>query len=564
MEGGITSNQVEVGESFQLKITVSDEKQISNLPWPDVKGLEPFSVSKNTGTSSSSQTTIINGRVSQSKTYVTEFAYTLTAKEPGQYNIGPITYVYKDYSRNLGSVTVTVNKAVSGLELQPRLNKKSVYVGEQIKYSLRIIPKSSVQQIRPPNFQKEIGKTFFMVQLQEEVKPKTVEIDGNPVRVFDIEFALFPLLYDNVKFPSYSLEYDEVIAQRSRRNSVFDDFFGIGGKVVQKTAFTQPLSLSVKPLPPGQPEGFSGAVGSYSLNASVDKTQLKSGDALTLTVIIEGDGQPKAITNPILPELEQFEVFAPEVSSSTRIENGIYISKKTFKYVLVPSRKGNYTLSPLQFHFFDANSESYKTLSSPSFEINVAKGKEIQSGQSRLLNQKNIEELGSDIRHIKKLSTALENSAPNLYKMPWYWILYILGPFCYILLLIYKLREEKLESDSGLRRKVQAKGIAKKRLAEARKAMAGEDSRNFYKTLSASLERFASDKLNKELRGLTLEDALQELKSKGLSEENLNAYKEIMEECDMGQFASAQKDLNKWQNLLGKTENLINNIDKHV
>ena len=141
---------------------------------------------------------------------------------------------------------------------------------------------------------------------------------------------------------------------------MFDDEFFGGGNVVQMTAMASPISMEVLPLPGGQPSGFSGSVGQYSLNATVDKTTLPSGDALTLTVTIRGDGEPKSIIKPLLPDLGQFEVFDPEVTTGSAVQGSTLITTKTFKYVMVPHRRGEYTLGPVAFTYFDPGAQGLR------------------------------------------------------------------------------------------------------------------------------------------------------------------------------------------------------------
>jgi len=560
-EAGLTANRAGVGETFQLKVTITNDTKINNLPWPRVKGLEPFKVNKNTTTSSSTHTTVINGKISQSQTYVTEFIYILTPKKMGDFVIGPIFYSYKKFNKTLGSAKVTVVKTESGLDLVPSLSKSSVYVGEQVRYKLRIIPKTSVQNIRPPDFSKVIGKSFYMVQFEKDIKLKVVSIKGVQTKVFDIQFAMFPLIKDKGKFPTYTIEYEEVVRNRSRRRSVFDNFFGGGGRILQKTANTHPLSIKVKTLPPGAPKNFTGAVGKYWVKANINTNQLASGDALTLTITISGNGQPKTITKPILPELPQFEIFQPEVTRTTKILNNYLTSTTIFKYALVPAKKGTFKIPPIKFDYFEPKSKTYKTAMSQDFEIIVSQGKKIHSG-TRLFNQKNIKEIGADIRHIKKIAGPLIDSSAHLYKMPWYWAMYLLAPILYMSLFISRKRTEKLGADEGLRRKIQAKGFAKKRLIQAKQAMEGNSSPEFYKTLNNALERFISDKFNLELRGLAIDVARRELKEKNLSEEHQNEYIRILEACELGQFTGSQKNIEAWQKNYTETENLINNINK--
>ena len=184
--------------------------------------------------------------------------------------------------------------------------------------------------------------------------------------------------------------------------------------------------------------------------------------------------------------------------------------------------------------------------------------------QLRILNQKNIEEIGSDIRHIKSIEGMLSASSEKLYTKLWFWPLYLLAPLFYFVLLLTRRRSDKLGADVGLRRNIQAKGIAKKRLSKAKKALESDSSSEFHKSLITALERYLSDKLNLELRGLTVQDATAKLKEKNLSEEKLKEYIHILEACEMAQFTGQKSDKSEWQKLYGETETLINSINKSL
>ncbi|MFC1586372.1 BatD family protein [Fibrobacterota bacterium] len=563
-EANISAQEVGVGETLVLTVTITEQKQIKDLPWPQIQGnLDAFTMTKNSGTSSSAQTTIVNGRISKQTNYVTQFTYNLTAKKPGSFVIGPISYAYQKFRKNLGSAKVTVVKTEPGIRLITTLSKKSVYMGEQVRYNLRIVPKPSVQNIQAPNFQKQIGQKFFMKQLDDEIKARTATVDGQQKRVFDIRFALFPLLAGDVTLAGFPLEYEELARRRGRSRSIFDmfesDFFG--GSKVKKQAETKAVSLHVLSLPPGKPQGFSGAVGQYKIKVSTDKTSLPSGEAFSLFIEISGNGQPKAITRPLLPDLDNFEVFDPETKSQTKVSGGALLSYKSFKYVLVPTRKGDYSIGAVKFPYFDPKAKSYKTAASAPISINVTQGREMES-RSRILTQREIEEIGSDIRHIKKSLIPMVKTSRFIYKAPWFWGLFPVPPLVFFVLLLYRNRTRKLGEDAGLRRKVHAKGIARKRLSEARKALQGDDSRTYYRSLARAVERFISDKLNMEFRGITLELAMETLQEKGLTESIRTSYKSFMELCDAGQFARSEKNPEVWNKAYGEAENLINRLNK--
>ncbi|MBF0431858.1 MAG: BatD family protein, partial [Fibrobacteria bacterium] len=277
---------------------------------------------------------------------------------------------------------------------------------------------------------------------------------------------------------------------------------------------------------------------------------------------ISGNGQPKSITQPLLPDLSYFEVFTPETKASTQVKSGYLYSYKSFSYVLIPSRKGEYEIGPIRFPYFDPKSGTFETAESKPLKITVTQGKAIAATNARFLTKKDIEEFGSDIRHIKKISQLVNTSTPFLYNTVWYWALYPLSPVLFGLLLVYRKRSQKMDADFGLRRKVKARSFARKRLSKARQAMNGDDAKSFYHSVLEAVERFMSDKMNIEFRGMTIDRAVETLKEKGGTEELQSLYTELLEQCDLGQFGGMGKDKAKWDDTYKKAETLINKVNK--
>lgn len=568
-EASISATQVGTGESFRVTVQVITDQKDENLPWPQIDNLTPFTVAKETNTSRSSQTTIVNGKVSQKNLFVTQFTFVLTAKTPGAYQIGPIRYVYKTYDRLLGSAGITVTKQEAGLVTEATLSRKNAFVGEQLLYNLRIIPSPGVQQINlPEDLQKLIGEKFWFQRLDKNVEAKSVKVGGQNTRVFDVRIVLFPLLAGKADLSGIPVDYQQVSrTQRRRSGSVFDmfedEFFG-GGSVVNLKALASPASVEVSPLPGGAPEGFNGSVGNYSLTAAADKTSLPSGDAVTLTVTIRGDGQPKTITKPNLPDLSQFEIFDPEVSTASVVQGSTLITTKTFKYVMVPHRKGEYTIDPVAFPYFDPDQKVYAEAKSQPIILSVTQGKEIPSTPGRVLSQREIADIGSDIRHIKIDASPLADEGDFLYKHAWFWVLFSPTPVAFALMLLISRRSRKLESDATLKRKALASTQLKRRLKEASEALKKQNAREFYKALSQAVVGFASDKTNVEFRGLPMEEAKAQLRKQGLGDASVQAYEKILQQCDFGQFAGGTKDEKSWKEALAAAEDLLKRLEREL
>ncbi len=78
------------------------------------------------------------------------------------------------------------------------------------------------------------------------------------------------------------------------------------------------------------------AASAAGIRASVDRKEARLGDHLRLTLTIEGS----ATATPVLPALEEFDVYSQGQSTQMRIVNGRMSTTANHNYVLVPKRPG--------------------------------------------------------------------------------------------------------------------------------------------------------------------------------------------------------------------------------
>lgn len=130
-----------------------------------------------------------------------------------------------------------------------------------------------------------------------------------------------------------------------------------------------------------------------SVTATVDRTQMEPGDTLTLVVrVITTDGE-EIESDPVLPDMTQFEVLNQWSSSDVRhrmdiTSNGpkfINSMNQGLNYILQPKKEGKLTIGPVEVRVGD------KVYSTKSIDIEVGKGLGMRappSGRNASRNQK--------------------------------------------------------------------------------------------------------------------------------------------------------------------------------
>jgi hypothetical protein len=137
-------------------------------------------------------------------------------------------------------------------------------------------------------------------------------------------------------------------------------------------ARSAPATLEVRPLPP-PPAGFSGAVGSFSLQAVVEPLEAEVGQPVNWTLRLTGTGNWPALRGlPPRALDDAFEVAGdPEL---TETGESVFERELAETLVLVPRRAGRQTLRAAEMLVFDPAAGQYLRIRSQPVEIEVRPG----------------------------------------------------------------------------------------------------------------------------------------------------------------------------------------------
>ena len=577
----VDKNRVEIGSHIRLTVGVEGafDTDIPKLSMP-----ESFSLMF--GPSVSTQTTIINNRVKVFR----GFMYGFSPREKGQFEIGPVTLEYKGKTYTSNSINIEVvertpfesiideKSDTSGQRVdinkmvfvELTTDKAEAYIYEEIIQSFKLYFQKGLP-IDNLDYVAASTKSFLAEKLGEERRYEEVR-DGILYNVIELRTALFPLVSGKIKIPPASFKCNIVIRQQRNRGSLFDEFMGGGGRRYPVERSTEPVKLTINPLPAvDKPEVFTGAVGKYTMDVLAKPTKLKVGDPITLTINIRGEGNIQTIGEPLLdPDgMKNFKAYDFE-TKVTITDRGYGIKgEKLFNKVIEPQSEDNDFIPGISFSYFDPELEKYKTLTYAPIPIEVERS-EIEipihlSVEGAGMAKGQVKILTKDILPIMSDLYSFENQGSAIYKRPFILAIIFLVPILIVVACIYVQRQrELLHTDVGYARKKRAMAHAQKHLSNARELLQLDNPSEFYATLARTILKHIADKLNVTPASVTSDNIYDILEKRGVSDDVIKELRQCLESCDYGRFSSGQLSKAQMELTLDTTEQVIMHLEKQL
>lgn len=564
---------VRVGEQFQLQYSVN--KSIDDFTPPS---FNDFDFLGGPMQGSSSQTTVINGKIVRNQSYT--FTYYLRAKAPGEFTLEPAVAKYKNSTVESNEVKIEVVGSASnqgtgtnageqspgatngsGDELFIRIvtDKNSAYVGEAITAWIKIYTKVSLTDI-DRNYKRPVFSGFYKQNV--EIPPLTNlerEKVGDDIYYTGVleKVVLFPQRAGKLVVEPFEITtYKQKKVRQSR--SVFDDFFGPSYTSEPVKLKSKPLTINVKALPENKPEGFTGAVGQFSIKGSLNSNQVKTNDAVSFKITLSGKGNIKLIENIDYSLPSTMQIYDPVVKSN--LDKSGKSGSKVFEITAIPRHAGNIDIKPFKLVYFDPQAKSYKTIKTQPFSLEVERGAgDTSSVVISNLSKEDVELLGSDIRYIK-LSTNLKPVGSYLVDNKLYRFVYLLVVLGFFAIVLLKREQIKRNANQTQVKHKKASKIAKKRFKHSKELLKDNKLDLFYEEISRALWGYVSDKLNIPQSTLSTDNAKEALKKHNIEEELITELFDTISNCEYARYApgAASKNPNEVfadaMNLLMKIE----------
>jgi hypothetical protein len=332
------------GDTVVFKLTASGS---GDVLFPDITNIDGFAV-QSSGTSS--QTTIINGVRKQTltKTYafkpnkevtIPSFTATIDGKR------------YKTKPKKLKKLKV--EKTTSPyFDLEISVDKKSVYVGEEIRFKLKFKYNKNLQIVRL-NFEKPQFENFWTKELNS---PKQKN-QGDFVHQ-ELNYILFAQKAGKLEIEPLKIGI-EVVDNRGGANYGF--FSAASTKTIP--VYSNQLTLDIQELPSG-----INLVGDFDIKTTIDKSVIEKGGAVAYKVIISGRGNIDDIDETKL-QIDKTTIYDNPAKKEFNILNNQYGGTYTKSYSIVAS--SDFTIPSIELKYFDKTTKMIQIKKTKSYTIKV-------------------------------------------------------------------------------------------------------------------------------------------------------------------------------------------------
>jgi len=296
------------------------------------------------------------------------------------------------------------------------------------------------------------------------------------------------------------------------------------------------VNITVLPLPEGKPASFSGGVGQMKFEATVDRTEVKANDPVTLKVTVSGNGNMRFVDEPRVNFPPDFEVYDPKIS--TKLNTTTTSGSKTFEYLIIPRHGGTYKIPAIEFSYFDPQAKQYKTLFTDEYTLTVERSDE-QPGMTVIggVTREDIRHLGRDINYIKTGEIKLYRADENFFGTWKFWLCY-LAPLTVFVAIVYLRRNYiRKNADVAMVRNRRASRHAAKRLKRARKFMEKGQKEQFYEELSRALWGYLGDKLNIPVAELSRDNAKELMEQRQVDVALTEEIISVIDDCEFARYA---------------------------
>ena len=492
----------------------------------------------------SSAFSFINGQTSSSITY----NYLVTAQHDGEFTIPALradiggqqlasTPLKLIVSKVAAPSAAAVNSGSEVAFLKFIFPKNKLYVGEPEVGRLELYLRDDVQNLG--NFQLtasptdgfSAGKT---VELQNQ--RRRVQMGNRIYTVIPLAMPLTAIRTGPLVLGPFTAGAVVVLPSENQGGNPLFQMFN-QGEQKQVTLATDPVNVESLPLPEAnRPANFTGAVGSFTMNATAGPTTVTVGDPITVRVQISGRGALDTVTLPVQDAWQNFKTYPP----TTKLETGDpfgFQGTKTFEQIISPQNSDVHELPALTFSFFNPDDGQYHTLTQPAVPL-VVKAAGATPMPALAANKNSAEEKpAQDILPIKEyLGTLTQNKNP-LVAQPAFLAAQAVPVLAFLAAFIWRRRTDNLANNPRLRRQRAVAALVASGLDDLKRYSQANKPDEFFATLFRLLQEQLGERLDCPASAITENVIDEHPVLRNAPQATLDGLRELFQLCNQARYA---------------------------
>lgn len=328
------------------------------------------------GPSTGSSTMIVNGVMSQSQSW----SYSLLATKTGKFSIDPAVIVAGRKKLNTRPLQIEVMAAKdlatkgaassSGEQviLKAELDADQYYPGQQIILTYRLLFRENVQTVS--TIKEDDYGDFFIQHFSDFSREPTFET------VNGLQFTS-RIVKSLALFAHQSGTYTiEPMVMSVGINAPFpgnQGFFTMR-RIQDVQVATEPMKITILPLPANAPTSFSGAVGQYAMTSKPGQTNITTDQAFSIQLEITGNGDARRWEVPTPIANGPFEIYEPKILEDKVFDAGNQVTHvRSVLYQMIPATPGDYEVY-VPLTYFDPVQKQYVTINTDTISVHVTQG----------------------------------------------------------------------------------------------------------------------------------------------------------------------------------------------
>lgn len=430
----------------------------------------------------------------------------------------------------------------------------SPYVGQQTTVTVYLYTRRPLRSA-PQVIQEPTADGFWV----HDLLPPTRNLDATRQVVGGVAFNAYVIR----RFAAFPLREGELQIGAPKMGietgSLFD-FFQPQQQRLDREGV--PVAVDARALPAPVPAGDV-FVGQLALELSADRAQVRTGDAVTVTLVARGQGNLRDV-RPELLEIDGLRILQPEIEDQVEQNGDIVGGVRTLEWLVVPEEPGEHRLPAISIPTFDPATGRYTTATTQALTITAAGASvatpdptdpSVEDTTPTQAPAPNAPTFGP-VRRSSELARVTPPTSDGLL----FWLLVGLGPLGFALFFGIRRLRRRAAADPA---KVRAKD-AKRRLGAARELMGDDQAAAFYAEVARALGAAVEARIGEPVGGMTRMELRSALRRRGMDDELILALDEELESCDFARFSSASAGQTEREACLGRVQQLLAQLDRFV